>query len=154
LFHALHLRSLTVAALTGLWDSFVSRELQHPINFSFSRLPLTLRPAPRLGRPDGVAMQRTALEVFVGRRVVLDTQGPLLYIGRLESFDERGYWLTDADVHDRHDGHSTKEQYISEAKTLERSGASHANRRRVFVERHAIVSVSALDDVVIEPAEE
>jgi hypothetical protein len=23
LFHALHLRSLTVAALTGLWDSFM-----------------------------------------------------------------------------------------------------------------------------------
>lgn len=93
---------------------------------------------------------RPSLEMYIGRRVVLDTQGPLIYIGRLEAFDERGYWLTDADVHDRHDGHSGKERYINEAHELEKTGSRHVNRRRVFVERQAVVSVSALEDVVAE----
>ena len=84
------------------------------------------------------------------RRIVLDTAGPMVYIGTLEAIDERGYWLLDADVHDRTEGHSTKEQYISEAAELERGGTRRANRRRVFVERSAVVSVSALDDICLD----
>lgn len=101
-------------------------------------------------------MDRHSLEQFFGRRVVLDTQGSLLYIGRLDALDERGFWLSDADVHDRHDGHSTKEVYINEAHLLARGGSRHVNRRLVFVERQAVVSVSALDDVVMdaEPPED
>lgn len=91
-----------------------------------------------------------SLDQFVGHCVVLDTSGPLIYIGLLEAYDERGYWLTDADVHDRSDGHSTKEKYINDAHLLHRSGARQMNRRRVFVERAAIVSISALDDVLAE----
>ena len=86
----------------------------------------------------------------MGRCVVLDTQGPLVYIGRLEALDERGYWLTDVDVHDRGEGHSTKEQYVNNAHLLERSDARQKNRRRVFVERSAIVSLSALEDVIAD----
>jgi len=56
-----------------------------------------------------------SLDQFVGKCIVLDTSGPLVYIGLLEACDERGYWLTDADVHDRSDGHSTKEKYINDA---------------------------------------
>lgn len=88
------------------------------------------------------------LEHLVDKRVVLDTQGPLIYIGTLAALDERGYLLTDADVHDRSDGHSSKEHYICEAVELERSGTRRTNRRRVFVERAAVISVSALADVV------
>lgn len=98
-----------------------------------------------------------ALGSFVNRRIVLDTQGPLIYIGRLEHLDERGYWLGDADVHDRTDGHSSKEVYVNQAAVLEKSGALNVNRKRVFVERSAVVSISALDDVVSEehaPADE
>ncbi len=84
----------------------------------------------------------------MGQCVVLDTQGPLVYIGRLESYDERGYWLVRADVHDRSEGHSTNEKYIHDACVLEREGARVINRRRVFVERAAIVSISALEDVL------
>ena len=80
--------------------------------------------------------------------MVLDTPGPMIYIGRLEAYDERGYWLLDADVHDRTDGHSTKENYVAEALELERAGTPRANRRRVFVERQAVISISALEDVV------
>lgn len=87
---------------------------------------------------------------FLGQCVVLDTQGPLVYIGRLEAADERGYWLVDADVHDRTEGHASKEEYVNDAHLLERTGARQCNRRRVFVERAAIVSLSALDDVIAE----
>lgn len=93
------------------------------------------------------------LSELLRRRVVLDTAGPMVYIGTFEHYDESGYWLTDADVHDRSDGHSTKEVYVSEARQMERSGVLRVNRRRVFVERRAVVSVSALDDVVDDDAQ-
>ncbi|TWT40285.1 hypothetical protein RAS1_39930 [Phycisphaerae bacterium RAS1] len=95
-------------------------------------------------------MQHYSLDSLLNRRVVMDTQGPLIYIGTLAQVDASGYWLIDADVHDRHDGHSTKEIYINEAHELERHGSRNVNRRRVFVERAAVVSFSALDDVVAE----
>lgn len=93
-------------------------------------------------------MNRHSLEQYLGQRVVLDTSGPLLYIGRLEQFDETGYWLAAADVHDRSEGHSTKEVYVSDAAALLRTGQTRVNRRRVFVERQIVASVSALEDVV------
>jgi hypothetical protein len=93
-------------------------------------------------------MSVPSLDMFIGRRVVLDTPGPMIYIGVLEAHDERGYWLLDADVHDRTDGHSTKEKYVSESLELEREGTVRTNRRRVFVERQAVISVSALTDIV------
>lgn len=51
-------------------------------------------------------------------------------------------------MHDRSDGHSPKEVYISQARDLEKSGTRRTNRRLVHVERTAIISLSALDDVV------
>lgn len=95
-------------------------------------------------------MSQPSLDDFVNRRVVIDTQGPLIYIGLLEAHDERGYWLLDADVHDRNDGHSGKEVYVNQAHDLEKTGAQNINRRRVFVERGQVASVSAMDDVVAE----
>lgn len=89
-----------------------------------------------------------SLDDLLQRRVVIDTSGPMVYIGTLLSHDDRGYWIADADVHNRSDGHSTKEQYINEAHDLERSGSRRVNRKRVFIERHAVISVSALDDIV------
>ncbi len=91
-----------------------------------------------------------SIEEYIGRCIVLDTQGPLLYIGQLEAVEERGYWLVEVDVHDRDEGHSTKEKYVNDASVLHRAGARQINRRRVFVERSAVVSVSALDDVVAD----
>jgi small nuclear ribonucleoprotein (snRNP)-like protein len=95
-------------------------------------------------------MPPPTLNDYLNQRVVLDTQGPLIYIGRLVAVDDRGYWLTDADVHDRSDGHSPKEVYINEARALDLAGQRRVNRRRVFVERHAVIGVSALGDVVSE----
>jgi hypothetical protein len=93
-------------------------------------------------------MSTPSLDMFVGQRVVLDTAGPLIYIGKLEAHDERGYWLADADMHDRNEGHSTKEEYVSESRELEHADVPRANRRRVFVDRQAVISISALDDVI------
>ena len=93
-------------------------------------------------------MTNPTLDIYLNRRVVLDTSGPLIYIGLLEAYDDRGYWLRDADVHDRSDGHSTKEQYVAQSYELEKADSPRANRRRVFVERHAVLSVSALEDVI------
>lgn len=95
-------------------------------------------------------MEPAWLDCYLDRRVVVDTAGPMLYIGRLASYGAAGYWLIDADVHDRSDGHSTKEQYVNEAHELEKGGSRRVNRRRVFVERHAVISVSGLDEVVSE----
>jgi len=95
-------------------------------------------------------MNEHTLERFLQQRVVLDTSGPWLYIGRLTQVDEQGYWLADSDVHDRSDGHSTKEMYVNDARALEAQGVRRVNRRLVFVDRRAVVSVSALADVVVE----
>ena len=88
------------------------------------------------------------LDEFLNRRVVLDTAGPLVFIGQLEAWNDRGYWLANADVHDCTDGHASKEEYVSVARTMDEQNVRHVNRRRVFVERRTIVCVSALDDVV------
>ena len=95
-----------------------------------------------------------SLADWIGHRVVLDTACSLIYIGELRAVEDAGFWLADADVHDRSEGHSTKEEYISEARRLAAGGARRANRRKVFVERRAVVSLSALDDVVSEEAAE
>lgn len=98
----------------------------------------------------GTRFVEYSLQQFVGRRVVIDTSGPMLYIGTLREIGAAGYWLSDADVHDRNEGHSTKESYINEAHELERGGAKRVNRKLVFVERAAVMSISALEDVVTE----
>ena len=95
-------------------------------------------------------MDAPNLDSLVDHRVVIDTNGPMVYIGTLRSSAAAGYWLADADVHDRSDGHSTKEVYINEVHAMEKSGVRRVNRRRVFIERHAVVSVSSLSDVVTE----
>jgi hypothetical protein len=91
-----------------------------------------------------------SLHEYLGQRVVLDTASPTIYIGYLEAFDDGGFWLKDADVHDRSDGYSTKEEYINESHQLERSGSQRVNRKRVFVDRRAVISFSALADVIAE----
>lgn len=83
------------------------------------------------------------LDNLIGHDVVLDTAGPLVYLGRLESCDAVGFWLTEADVHNSDDGHAPREQYIAESA---RDGV-RVNRNRVFVLRPTVTSVSALADV-------
>jgi hypothetical protein len=83
---------------------------------------------------------------LLGRRVVLDTAGPLTYLGTLVGVRPDGFWLEGADIRDRNEGHVTKERYIFEA----REEGIRANRRRIFVFTHVVVSMSALDDVITD----
>ena len=50
------------------------------------------------------------LEELVGCEVVLDTSGPIVYLGKLTRIDERGFWLEDADLHNTSEGHATRER--------------------------------------------
>ena len=86
----------------------------------------------------------STLDALLGKPVVLDTAGPLIYIGTLEHLDHEGYWLSDADVHDRHEGHASKELYVLEAKLH----GVRPNRKRVFVMRAEVISLSLLEDVL------
>lgn len=84
------------------------------------------------------------LAALVGRKVVLDTAGPLIYLGTLERVTREGFWLERADIRDRNEGHDTKEEYICAAQKL----GIRENRRRIFVFAGVVVSLSALDDVI------
>ena len=86
------------------------------------------------------------LDALLGREVILDTAGPIMYLGRLVAHDEFGFLLADADVHNRDEGHASREQYIVESR---REGI-RVNRNRVFVLRQTVFSVSALSDVVMD----
>lgn len=86
------------------------------------------------------------LDDLAGRLVVLDTEGPMVYLGRLESCRPEGFWLTEADVHNCNEGHAVREQYVAESAI----DGIRVNRARVFVFRHTVTSVSALSDVVAD----
>ncbi len=86
------------------------------------------------------------LQRLMNRTVVLDTTGPIVYLGVLREISPSGFWLQDADVHDCRDGHASKEAYLFDAK---RDGVA-PNRRQVFVMASTVLSVSAMDDLVLD----
>ncbi len=85
-----------------------------------------------------------SLEDFLDHEVVLDTAGPIFYLGRLLKITESGYWLEQADLHDVREGHAPREQYIAES----RRDGIRVNRRMVFVLKQTVISISALNDVI------
>ena len=86
------------------------------------------------------------LDNLIGQAVVLNTAGPMVYLGQLVAHDADGFWLEQADVHNCNEGHAKHEQYITES-AIDGIGV---NRKRVFVLRHTVVDLSALADVVID----
>ncbi|MBN1343485.1 MAG: hypothetical protein JXQ73_12430 [Phycisphaerae bacterium] len=87
-----------------------------------------------------------SLQPLIGRNVVLDTPGTIVYLGKLTELRDAGVWLEDADVHDCNEGHAGKEVYVVESAHY----GIRVNRRRVFVLRGTMISISALEDVVTE----
>lgn len=81
---------------------------------------------------------------FVDRIVVLDTDGPILYVGTLAEVRDHVFVLLDADVHDCREGHATKESYL----VLASQDGVAINRRKVLVMQRAVISLSLLSDVV------
>ncbi|MFG0335986.1 MAG: hypothetical protein ACF8TS_21720 [Maioricimonas sp. JB049] len=82
---------------------------------------------------------------LLGQNVVLDVAAQYVYIGRLAGSDHKYLILEEADVHDLRDTTTTRELYVLDTR---RHGVS-VNRQRVFASRDQIVSLSALDDVVM-----
>ncbi len=102
---------------------------------------------PGLSQVDAGALrddEGEALKGFVGREVVLDTRGPLVYLGRLERVDAHFYALADVDVHDMSEGQTTKERYVLES----RKHGIKRNRAAVLVRKAEVVSLSRLEDVI------
>ena len=91
-------------------------------------------------------LSNDALEIggLIGRDVVLDTPGEVVYIGLLEVIGEHFFELSNAVVHDTLHGRTSKEIYILEALKY----GVKKNRKRVFVKRSSILSLSALAEVV------
>ncbi|HVP11360.1 MAG TPA: hypothetical protein VMV94_09275 [Phycisphaerae bacterium] len=87
---------------------------------------------------------RLSITELIGKEVVLDTAGPVTYLGTLKAVCEEGFWLENADYRDRVEGHATKERYICEA----RERGIRPNRQRLFVFAHVVISISSLEDVI------
>ncbi len=87
----------------------------------------------------------SAFERLVGREVVIDVVPQYVYLGRLTAYDLKYVVLEQADVHDLRDTTTTRELYVIDSKRL----GIRANRERVLVRIGEIVSLSALDDVIV-----
>ena len=83
------------------------------------------------------------LDGLLGKIVVLDTQGPLIYIGTLAQVNNPFVVLVEADVHDSNDSRATKDLYLVETRDL----GVRTNRKRVVVMLSQIASISTLEDV-------
>jgi hypothetical protein len=80
---------------------------------------------------------------FLHKIVVLDTQGPLIYIGTLDRVTASALLLSNADVHDTNDSRASKDLYLVETRDL----GVRVNRGQVLVMRGQIASASLLADV-------
>jgi hypothetical protein len=87
----------------------------------------------------------SVLDHLIGREIVIDVVSPFVYLGKLIGYDEKYLALEQADVHDLRDTATTRELYVIDSKRL----GIRANRERVLVRVGEIVSVSALEDVIV-----
>jgi hypothetical protein len=86
----------------------------------------------------------SSLEAAQGREVVLDLASQYVILGTLCGSDAHHYIVENADVHDLRDTTTSRELYVLDAK---RHGIN-ANRKRVFVRKDGVVSLSNLADVI------
>lgn len=87
-----------------------------------------------------------ALAELIDRMIVVDTKGSMIVIGRLVRIASDCLVLEDADAHDREEGYSSKEQYVINASQV----GVRANRQKVYIPRHNIIAISALDDFIVD----
>ncbi|MHC4592153.1 MAG: hypothetical protein ACYS8L_05600 [Planctomycetota bacterium] len=90
------------------------------------------------------------LAPLVGEEVIVDVRGRHVYIGVLKEIGNEilvldVLVLDGADVHFCDDSQTTSELYLLETK----KNGIRPNRRKVYVMRSEILSVSGLDDVVV-----
>ena len=105
-----------------------------------------------MGKPFGAAMSKEAetlfesVKIYLNQQVVLDTAEPIVFLGTLKQITGKGFWLENADIHDCRDGHANKEHYAFESQVE----GVRTNRKRIFVMSSAVISISALSEVVPE----
>ena len=92
----------------------------------------------------GYPQKDSVMKEFINRNVVIDVEAQFVYVGELTDVHEKTVILADADVHDLRDSQTTRKVYVLDTKVH----GIRANRKRVFVARHKVVSISLLDDVV------
>jgi len=85
------------------------------------------------------------LDALVGREVVVDVVSQYVYVGKLAGGDAKYLVLEQADVHDLRDTTTTRENYIVDSRKF----GVRTNRERVLLRVDEVVSISALDDVMI-----
>ena len=85
------------------------------------------------------------LEQLRGRQIVVDLSPPFVILGTLVEYNEKYLVLEEADVHDLRDTTKTRENYVVDSHRL----GIRVNRDRALVRIAEIVSLSALDDVVL-----
>jgi hypothetical protein len=87
-----------------------------------------------------------ALDELIDKVVVVDTDGTMVFIGRLTRVASDCVVLEEADVHDCEQGYSGKELYVINACNF----GFTPNRQKVYVPRRNIVAISALDDIITD----
>ncbi len=85
------------------------------------------------------------LEQFYGQQVVIDASSPFVVLGTLLGSDGKYLLLEQADVHDLRDTTTTRENYVVDSRRL----GIRVNRERALVRIDKIVSLSALEDVIV-----
>jgi hypothetical protein len=87
------------------------------------------------------------LNDLVGRQVVVDTDGPMIYLGTLTHVGRKTLVLGEVDVHDMRDGltTTTREVYIMQS----RRHGIQANRDATRVALDKVTSISLLSEVKV-----
>ena len=87
----------------------------------------------------------TELEALIGQQVVVDTNGPFLYIGTLRQVNVNTLLLTEVDVHNTAESPSSNDLYLIQVRT----DGIRINRQSVYILTKEVVSVSPLSDIVM-----
>jgi len=78
-----------------------------------------------------------------GVTVVLETTGPLTYLGRFDTQDERGMHLLDVAVHDATGGAASKEEFIRRSAKF----GIRAERKHVVVRTEEVARIRRLGEI-------
>jgi hypothetical protein len=78
-----------------------------------------------------------------GITVVVDTNGPEIFVGRCDDMDDRGVVLDDVDVHRDGEGGSSKEQYVKKAALY----GVFKKYDRLFIPKDKVASIQRLGEV-------
>ena len=84
------------------------------------------------------------MEELKGKEVIVDTDTSYIYVGVLIDLTDDCLIMEKLDVHDRNDLEMSKEKYILETR---RHGVKE-NRKKAYILRERIVSISLLEDVL------